>query len=524
MECTHWLTLSLPPDRMGRSAEIMGNPFHADAAAGGHAPLADAHEEYLTQERFTGWLEKGRPLLPATYREEVAFRIKPDGTVAVIGQHIDRQYGDEVGISMTIDVVGDEEIVDYKTGRRLRPAAEAWQLRAGNVVTGTRKRAFHYVAADGSVDVDRHEATPADVEADRHRLVVLMDTVLHGPNAPKPGAHCRDLYCPGRTVCNAFEAFEKEKEKRPMGRMTMKNVTKGKLEEPFRVLLFGTEGIGKSTFGAGAPAPIFLDADVGTGELDVARFPKPDTWAECIEAIDTLLNEKHDRQTFVLDTADALEALIHREVCRANKKGSIEDFGYGKGFQYALDHWRTFIEKLNAIHAKGMHVVLLAHAQVKMFNNPAGDDYDRYRLKLNEKAAALLKEWPKAVLFANYKTYTHEKEGKTRVLGDGSRVMYTEHRPAFDAKNRYGLPFEMPLDWAEFERAARTGQPADADAIAKDVDALLALVTDEAVKKQAAESRERCGKDARKLSQLADWLRGKVQSTTTTAAQSTEAA
>lgn len=515
MRCTHWTTLRLPADRTGRSAEIMGNPFHDAVATGASAPLEDDHEEWLSQERFRGWLEKGRPLLPKTYREEVAYRLAPDGTVTRLGEHINRAYGDGVGLNGTIDVDGDEEIVDYKTGRVRATAREAWQLRWGNVVTGTLKRSFHYINADGTVRQDTFCASAAELEDDRRRLRVLMADVLDGRTAPVPGAHCVELYCPARKVCDAHQAHEKAKEKKTMGKMTMKNVTKGKIAEPIRVLLYGTEGIGKSTFAAAAPGPIFLDSDVGTGELDVARFPQPETWAECMEAIDTLLNEKHDHQTFVLDTADALEKLIIREVCRAHGKKSIEDFGYGKGHVFALDAWNQFIDKLNAIHTKGMHIVLLAHAQVKLFNNPAGDDYDRYRLKLNEKAGALLKEWAKAVLFANYKTYTHEKEGKTRVLGDGSRVMYTEHRPAFDAKNRYGLPYEMPLDWAEFERAVKTGEPVAVEALVKDVDALLELVTDETVKKQATESKGRCGKDVRKLSQLADWLRGKVQATTT---------
>lgn len=517
MHCTHWTTVKLPEDRTGRSAEIMGNPFHDGVATGASAPLADDHEEWLVQERMRGWLEKGRPLLPATYREEVAYRIAPDGTVTELGQHIDRNYGDGVGINLTVDVVGADEVIDHKTGKRLRPAAEAWQLRAGNVATGTKARAFHYIAADGSVMPDRYEATAAEVEQDRKRLRVLMADVLEGRTAPVAGEHCRELYCPARKTCDEHATHEKAKEK-TMGRMTMKNVTTGKLETPLAVLLYGTEGIGKSTFAAGAPSPIFLDPDGSTGELDVARFPKPESWLECVEALDTLLTEKHAYKTFVLDTADALEALIHREVCRVGGKKGIEDFGFGKGYTAAVEIWQQLLGKLDAIRGKGMHVVLLAHAHVKAFNNPAGENYDRYRLRLNDKYGDILKAWPSAVLFANYKTYTHEKDGKVRALGDGSRVVFTEHRPAFDAKNRYGLPFEMPLDWAEFERGARSGEPIAIEEITKGVEELLALVTDDETKKQAAASLERCGKDVRKLSMLADWLRGKVQTKTETEA------
>ena len=515
MHCTYWTTVRLPADRTGRSAEIMGNPFHDGVATGASTPLEDDHEEYLTQERFAGWLEKGRPLLPATYREEVAYRIAPDGTATELGEHIDRQYGDGVGINLTVDVVCAGEVIDYKTGRRVAAGARnAWQLRAGNVATNTKRRAFHYIAADGSVSADAYAASSAEVEDDRKRLRVLMADVLEGRTAPIAGEHCRDLYCQARKDCAAHTQYEKEKEK-TMGRMTLKNTTKGKLEAPFAVLIYGPEGVGKSSFANDAPAPMFLDPDGGTGEIEIhGRFPKPESWAECIEAIDTLLADKHEYKTFVTDTADALEALIHREVCDRGGKKGIEDFGYGKGYTAALDYWRTYLGKLDALRAKGMHVIVVAHSMVKTFQNPAGDDYDRFRLKLHDKSSALLKEWSSAVLFVNYKTYMHEKDGKVRALGDGSRVVYTEHRPAWDAKNRYGLPYEMPLAWAEFERCARAGEPVAVEQLLAEVEELR-LLGDDALKAQAAESLKRCGKDVRKLAMLADWLRGKVQTTTT---------
>jgi hypothetical protein len=517
MHCVHWTTVKLPEDRTGRSAEIMGNPFHDAVASGASEPLADDHEEWLTQERLRGWLEKGRPLLPATYREEVAFRIAPDGSSKFLGQHIDRNYGEGVGINLTVDVVGADVVIDHKTGKRLRPAAVAWQLRAGNVATGTHQRAFHYIAADGAVTPDEYTASDAELEADRRRLVVLMADVLEGRTAPVPGAHCRDLYCPARKTCDAHATHEKAKEK-TMGRMTLKNTTKGRIESPFAVLIYGPEGVGKSSFANDAPAPMFLDPDGGTGEIEIhGRFPKPDSWQECLEAIETLQGEKHEYKTFVTDTADALEALIHREVCRAGGKHGIEDFGYGKGYTAALDLWRVYLAKLDALRAKGMHIVVVAHSTVKTFQNPAGDDYDRFRLKLHDKSAALIKEWASAVLFVNYKTYTHEKDGKVRALGDGSRVVYTEHRPAWDAKNRYGLPYEMPLAWAEFERCARAGEPIAVEQLLDDV-AKLRAQCDDATQAQAAESLKRCGKDVRKLAMLADWLRGKVQTATSTEA------
>lgn len=524
-ECLHWTTIKLPADRSGRSASIMGQPFHQNVALGAHAEqLDDDHEEWLSQERFQGWLERGRRLLPARYRQEIAYCLTPDGTVTELGENLDRDYagamlrlGIETGLCGTLDVVSDEEIDDFKTGRRLKPARDAWQLRFGAVVTGARKRAFHYIDAAGDVAADAHTATTDEIEADRKRLVVLMKDVIEGRTEAIPGEHCASLYCPARKTCSAHQDFRKQQET-TMGRMTLKNITKGRLESPLSVLVYGTEGIGKSTFATNAPSPIVLDPDGGTEQLDVARFPKPDSWEECLEALDTLVKEAHEHKTFVLDTADALEALIFAAVCRNGSKKGIEDFGYGKGYTAAIDLWREFLKRLDALRGRGMHVVLLAHAHVKTFQNPAGDDYDRYRLKLHDKSAALLKEWPAAVLFANYRTLTREKDGKVRASGDGSRIVYTEHRPAWDAKNRYGLPFELPLDWTEFESAARAGEPASIEALRGELAETLKSA-DAKLTEQTTAAMGRCGSDVRKLSQLLDWLKGKLQAGSTGATE-----
>jgi len=106
-----------------------------------------------------------------------------------------------------------------------------------------------------------------------------------------------------------------------------------------------------------------------------------------------------------------------------------------------------------------MNIILIAHAQIKTFADPAQPTgYDRYQLKLNEKAAAVLREAVECVLFATYETTVVKEKGdkKGRGVGDGERVMYTERRPAFDAKNHFDLPFEMPLSWKAYAEAVDT--------------------------------------------------------------------
>lgn len=245
-------------------------------------------------------------------------------------------------------------------------------------------------------------------------------------------------------------------------RMSLAKVTKGKQKKPHRVVGYGPEGIGKSSFAAGAPAPIFLPLEDGTNHLDVARFPKAETWKEAREAIRTLINEKHSYETLVVDTLDALEALLWRHMCERDKFADekqktplrdIESYGYGKGYTKALEDWRGFLKDLEALSAKGVHIILLAHSQVKSFKNPAGEDYDRYELKLHQKASGLIKEWAESVLFMNYETFAKKDPGTKRVkaFDNGARLIFTERRAAYDAKHRGNLPESLPLSWTDFE-------------------------------------------------------------------------
>lgn len=249
----------------------------------------------------------------------------------------------------------------------------------------------------------------------------------------------------------------------PPSKMRLDRVVRGKLGQPRRVLVFGQEGVGKSTFAAGAPAPIFLGAEDGTAQLDVVRFPSPESWTEAQEAVRVLTTEKHEYKTLVIDTLDWLEPLIWSHVCARDGEKTIEGFGYGRGYQIALDEWRVFLAALERLRAaNGMHVVMLAHSWIKAFKNPDGPDYDRYELKLNAKAGGLLKEWSDAVLFAQHETHTLKDDRTKRIRGvsTGARLLHTQRTAAYDAKNRYGLPEFIDLSWEEFDRAVIAGSPA----------------------------------------------------------------
>ena len=295
-------------------------------------------------------------------------------------------------------------------------------------------------------------------------------------------------------------------------KMRLDKVVKGKLDQPRRVLVFGQEGVGKSTFAAGAPSPIFLGAEDGTAQLDVVRFPSPENWTEAQEAVRVLSTDAHEYKTLVVDTLDWLEPLIWSHVCARDGEKTIEGYGYGRGYQVALDEWRVFLASLERLRAaKGMHVVLLAHTWIKAFKNPDGPDYDRYELKLNAKAGGLLKEWCDAVLFAQYETHALKDEKTKRVRGvsTGARMLYTQRTAAYDAKNRYGLPDSIDLSWEEFDKAVVAGSPAAVEDLKAEIKRKAADLGGD-VEKSALDLLARAGSNAQSLVLINNKLNARI--------------
>lgn len=231
-------------------------------------------------------------------------------------------------------------------------------------------------------------------------------------------------------------------------------IIKGKQQTALKVVIYGPEGIGKSTLASRFPDPLFIDTEGSTSYMDVMRTEPPESWQVLMDQVTYVRDFPETCKTLVIDTADWAERLCKEKITSENKKSSIEEFGYGKGYVYLAEEFGRLLNLLSEVVKKGVNIVLTAHAAMRKFEQP--DEmgaYDRWELKLEKKTAPLVKEWADMLLFANYKTYVVNVDGqgadkgKNKAQG-GKRVLYTSHHPCWDAKNRQGLPPEIPMEFS----------------------------------------------------------------------------
>ncbi len=295
----------------------------------------------------------------------------------------------------------------------------------------------------------------------------------------------------------------------------LKTVITGKIEKPRLILVYGPDGVGKSTLAAQSPKPIFLGTEHGTDQLDVTRFPQPKAWADVIDCIKALYVEEHDYQTLVIDSLDWLEPLIHKEICSRYQVNSIEKAaqGYGKGYIEAQTEWERLISGLNVLRtSKSMNIVAIGHSDITTFEDPSSQNtYNRYQLKLHKRSSALWREYVDAVLFANFDVYTSKDGQKTRTMGEGKRVLFTERRPGYDAKNRFSLPPMISMSWSELEENIAIAKAEDAENIFTSILSLAENLTEESTKKKVIEFTNKAKGQAKDLMRIKMRLEKRLQ-------------
>lgn len=225
---------------------------------------------------------------------------------------------------------------------------------------------------------------------------------------------------------------------------------RGKQVSAYKIALYAPEGIGKTTFAAHMPNAVFIDTEGGSGFLDVVRTPRPTSWAMLMDQVRYFIANPNQVGTLVIDTLDWAERLCVEQFCASKQIKGIEDMPYGRGYVYVAEEFGRFLNLLEELRLKGVNIFMTAHATLRKFEQPDEmGSYDKWELKLSKKVSPMVKEFVDALFFANYETYVVKSEDKKNKAQGGRRVMYTSHHPCWDAKNRFGLPDKLPLDYGQ---------------------------------------------------------------------------
>lgn len=254
----------------------------------------------------------------------------------------------------------------------------------------------------------------------------------------------------------------------------LSKIKKGPTKLPPKIMLIGVEGVGKSTAGASMPNPIFICGESGLVGPQFEGIPNftPESWKDILDFCEELSTTPGDFRTLVIDTLDWVEPMLYAHVCAEGKQKNIEGFGYGKGYVLAQQEARKLLVALDKVNRAGLNILLLSHSQLRKVQNVLGDDYDHFESKLNAKVGGIFKEWADAVLFARFETFVEKVDNKVKAYGGSTRVVETTHSAAWDAKNRYGLPEQMPLDMLAI-LSAMDGNGGDAKAAEIELRGLL---------------------------------------------------
>jgi len=224
---------------------------------------------------------------------------------------------------------------------------------------------------------------------------------------------------------------------------------------PPKVLVYGTPGVGKTTFAAGAGA-LLIDCENGAGAVPgLARTPFLRSWPEVQAWLAEIESDAPEELgAIAIDTLDWLvQRIVEYVVLDLDRKsrGDVTNTlasshgGYFKAREIVHNIVsRELLPMLNAITGRGIAVVLLAHAANTKITTPEGYDVRLAAPDIPQWIAPTFIEWADAVLFASRDP-------------DGTRMLTTEGTGNITAKNRYGLPPRLGLSWNELSEGIRRG-------------------------------------------------------------------
>lgn len=260
---------------------------------------------------------------------------------------------------------------------------------------------------------------------------------------------------------NPFEERAKAEAAKPKKPSVLSTVTTRKRRRPFFGVLYGPPGVGKSTFAAEAPEPIFIPAERGLDQITTSKFPTPKDLNEFGTYLKAIDEEPHDYQTLVIDTADAVELLIFDAVLAEGKVKSIEEFGggYGKGFTRAREYWARLLSRLTTLSER-MNVLLIAHSHLRTVSDPMlAAAFDIHEMKIQQKSAELIRQSVDLILFARIATTVAKdspRARKGRGIISGDRELYTQPTTGIESKNRFALESPMEFSFEALQKGIDT--------------------------------------------------------------------
>lgn len=287
------------------------------------------------------------------------------------------------------------------------------------------------------------------------------------------------------------------------------SATRGVLPKSQIYIIYGPNGVGKTTLATAFSQSIIADLEDGSNHVtNTTRISasKLKTYDDLLELIKEVKN--HAFKTFVLDSVESLESLIQDKIKKDNNVVSIEDIPYGKGMVYTREEFERFMRLMHELRdEKEMNIILVGHSQTKAYSDPnANVTYDRQVLRTNEKVASIIKDLSDSILFLTYKvdTVSQKNKDKVKAYGDGERVIYTQWRPGFDAKSRYQLEFEIPfnLETTSLDEVVNKLLPKNPEDLAQSCRDLLMRISDEARRNEIAARMEKVINNPTKLEQF----------------------
>jgi hypothetical protein len=215
---------------------------------------------------------------------------------------------------------------------------------------------------------------------------------------------------------------------------------------PSKNILYGVEGVGKTSLVSHSMKPFFVMCAGETGLLTlIDNGLAPETphcdpfisWPDLMAFLRYVAaGNLSEHKSLVIDSVGTAQNLMIDYLIETECKGSRSRFSdYGFGVKIMTPVWREFLAVIDQINRRGVQIWLIGHSAVSSFKNPEGNDYQRYTLQLIEAISELSKQWADNIFFLNY--FTEAEKGKGSSNGD--RYLYAIRTPAFDAKNRCGL-------------------------------------------------------------------------------------